>query len=306
MEKIHTQTDKSFLFEKSISEARALIEAGIWKEISVRSLDNWAKYFESEDEKLLCGLLLDSLIYRCTSQTKALLSNNIEKSIQNLIYPNQSIPNNYLFDVLTAKFPGENKDKFKIVPVIRDIDPPTKSGPLVARMYKKLLSINDKFMLWPWQLEGLRSAPEAIILIDDFVGTGDQFIEFYNKYILSLESKFPDSHIIYAPLGACEVGIKNINDHSDRILLCNSELIQSQNKFFTGMALRYDGVSDEFICAMKDTYKKFMMRIGHEKLRNLFGYGDLELTFSYAHGTPNATLPIFWAANNDYQPIFSR
>ncbi len=292
-------------FENVVTSTKTLISSGLWKEINLRSLQNWVDYFESDDEKVLCGLLLDSLIFRSRAQTQALLFNIVEKSIPQLIKDSSPEIAENLHKTLTAKYPGKNKERVTIVPVIRHIDPPTKSGPLVARLYKKDIGINEKFMEWPWKLETKVDEKKIVIFIDDFVGTGDQFLEFHEMFFKDYYKQEKITYI-YAPLGACKSGLEKIKEKIPRMKICQAEAILQENKFFSGMTLRYKGIDEEFPNSVKKTYENFLEKVGLGRLRNKLGYGDLELTYAYSHGTPNATLPIFWAENERYQPIFSR
>jgi hypothetical protein len=292
-------------FENVITSTKTLLSSGLWKEINLRTLQDWIEYFETEQEKVLCGLILDSLIFRSKPQTQSLLSNIIEKSIPQLIQKSHPELASNLHKNLTARYPGKETENIILVPVIRAIDPPTKSGPLVARLYKKDIGINEKFMEWPWKLSAKTERAKAIIFIDDFVGTGDQFLEFY-EFFLSDHVPKEETAYIYAPLGACEAGIKNITEKLPNIKICQAETILQENKFFAGLHLRYKGINEEFSDTMKETYDAFLKKVGLGYLKEKYGYGDLELTYAYAHGTPNATLPILWAANEQYQPIFSR
>lgn len=292
-------------FENVITSTKTLVSSGLWKEVNLRTLQNWIEYFESDEEKLLCGLLLDSLVFRSRAQTQALLSNVIEKSIPQLIQSSHPEFSRDLHRILSAKYPGKEREEIIIVPVIRDIDPPTKSGPLVARLYKKDIGINEKFMEWPWKLQARTTQAKIVIFIDDFVGTGDQFLEFY-KLFFSSQPSHEGIKYIYAPLGACKAGLDKIKEELPRIKICQAEAILQENKFFSGMPLRYKGIDEEFSKKMKSTYEVFLKKVGLGKLKDKLGYGELELTYAYSHGTPNATLPILWAANEQYQPIFSR
>jgi hypothetical protein len=292
-------------FENVITSTKTLINSGLWKDINHRTLEEWIEYFETDKEKLLCGLLLDSLILRSRAQTKSLISNIIEKSIPQIIQTSHPDIAKEFHNIITSKYPGRDLEKIIIVPVIRDIDPPTKSGPLVARLYKKDMGINDKFMQWPWKVSAKAENAKVVIFIDDFVGTGDQFLEFYKSFHFDSSSN-DAAEYIYAPLGACEEGIEKINIELPKLKICKAETILEENKFFAGLHLRYKGVDDILLNDIKSTYDAFINKVGHTNLKNKYGYGDLELTYAYAHGTPNATLPILWAANEHYQPIFSR
>lgn len=292
-------------YENVLTSTKTLISSGLWKDVNIRSLEKWTEYFEGAEEKILCGLLLDSLTYRSRVQTQALLFNVLEKSIPQALRNFPLDLDKSLYETLIAKHPGRDKNKIKIIPVISDIDPPTKSGPLVARLYKKEVNVSEKFMDWPWKLKEHSSDVKLVIFIDDFVGSGDQFLEFLERFFPAGEFK-DNTQYIYAPLGACKKGIDNILKKAPRIKVCHAELVEAENHFFSGLASRYKELGAGCEDSVKLVYENFMKKVGLDRLKNKYGYGALELTYAYAHGTPNATLPIFWAANEHYQPVFSR
>ncbi|TLP61324.1 MULTISPECIES: phosphoribosyltransferase-like protein [Pseudomonas] len=292
-------------YENVLISTKTLISSSLWKDVNLKSLETWVSYFETYDEKVLCGFLLDSLIYRTNLQTSSLLFHALDRAVSQAVNVEKLALSGPLRKVLIKKYPGVDKDKIKIIPVIRDVDPPTKSGPLVARLYKKEVGVNDKFMAWPWLMNDFSDKVKLVVFIDDFVGTGEQFLEFLERFTPAggLRS---DIEYVYAPLGACTKGIEKISSEAPSIKLCYSELIEDGSKFFSGFRLRHKKASPEFVADLKATYLAFMDKVGHQKLQNKFGYGDLELSYVFSHGAPNATLPIFWAANEKYFPLFSR
>ena len=113
--------------------AKLLIDEKIWDSISHNDLDGWLNNFKTLEEKLLSALLLDSLIYRSAQQTTALLRSALECALPLAIYdcPNSVINGDDFLKIFTSKSIIKN---IRIVPVIRNADPPTKSGPSIARM----------------------------------------------------------------------------------------------------------------------------------------------------------------------------
>jgi len=291
-------------YQKVISATRDLISSCIWKEANTKTLEKWVSYFKSDDEKVLCALILDSLTFRSSSQTKAIIDHALEQSIPQALLCDGVTLNFDIYRTITARN-GKPNRSLRIVPVIREKDPPTKSGPLVARLYKREVGVNEKYMIWPWSVESINEEPSIIVMIDDFVGTGDQFLDFFERFLSGLPAK-GDTHFIYAPLGACEQGLERIKRDLPYVSVCCAESIGQRERFFEGMMLRYPGTSLAFQNKMRKTYLELMSRLGLDFIKNKFGYGDLELTYAYAHGTPNATLPILWAETESFQPLLSR
>ena len=56
-----------------------------------------------------------------------------------------------------------------------------------------------------------------------------------------------------------------------------------------------------------DNCKKFAVHYG-KKVRPSYslGYNDGQLAFGFFYNTPDNSLPIFWAENNDWYPIIKR
>ena len=118
-------------FTKVKQYARQQIDQKIWDSITSTDLDNWLSNFKSPEEKLLSAILLDAFIPRSAAQTTSVLTSAIERALPQAIYSNpQEVfeGTNFL-----EKFKSKNiSNDIRIVPVIRNIDPPTKSGPSIA------------------------------------------------------------------------------------------------------------------------------------------------------------------------------
>ena len=83
--------------------------------------------------------------------------------------------NDYL-KALTSSYKATSERRIKIIPVIRDKDSPAKSGPSVARLYRRDLNILDEHMTWPWLIDKCyEEGSRVFVFIDDIVATGNQF-----------------------------------------------------------------------------------------------------------------------------------
>lgn len=284
-------------------EAKQLIQNQVWDCIDNDRLEAWMNNFITDEERLLSGLLLESLICRSKKQTKALLYNSIESVLPNALNENpwKVLDNESYLSCLTSR---EVLDKtIKIVPVIRDTDPPTKSGPALARLYKRDIDINEWYIKWPWQVEEYyeKKGLKTVIFIDDVLGTGTQFNKFYEKHYSNMRGQIK---FVYIPLLASEKGIGNVKKSFPEIKISAVEVIKENDCFFT----RKNSPNISEIKDIKDLY----LKVEKNKIKKRFlekfslGYGELALTVSFSHATPNATLPLYWYESENFKPLVRR
>jgi hypothetical protein len=278
--------------------AKLLIDEKIWDSISHNDLDGWLNNFKTPEEKLLSALLLDSLIYRSAQQTTALLRSALECALPLAIYdcPNSVINGDDFLKIFTSKSIIKN---IRIVPVIRNADPPTKSGPSIARMYRRNLSVNDDYMIWPWLIEeNYKNGVKDFVFIDDVLATGQQASEFLQK--LELQN-FADARFSYIPLLAHQDGIDKLNKDHQFVKVSPVETLDKNSCFFT---IEKMAQIKDLETLYLEVSKKFLNKRLYNKMAK--GYNDLSLTFSYYHATPNASLPLYWYESDTFAPLVRR
>lgn len=289
--------DTSHLIQlKSTENAKLFIEKGIWNNISTTTLTQWLNNFVSEEEKLLSAFLLNSFIYRTDIQTNSLLQNAFSSVLPSVLEKNiwNVLEQESFLKTLTSKY-RINKD-IRIVPVIRNTDNPTKSGPLLSRLYRRNININSEHFIWNWQIQkAIEDGAKVIIFIDDTIASGNQFSEFIAKCNIDYES----ARFIYLPLLACKQGLDVLERNMPKLEVSPVEIIGDDINFFG----QYEKYSD-----LRELY----LQVESSKLNSNFlrkfscGYEGLSLTISYNHGTPNATLPLYWYESDNFFPLVRR
>ena len=184
-----------------------LVETHVWTGLQSQRLESWMTNFGDLDERYFGACVLDSLIYRSQEQTRAMMLQLFQRNLPDLCRV-KSIAHagDWREACASKRDPG-----VRIVPVIRDIDPPTESGPLVARLLRRGLGLNDKWMIWPWKIgQEIKRGIRVFLLIDDFLGTGYQFCRFAKRVIESPDW-WDKAVFIYAPLAVFQRGADRIS-----------------------------------------------------------------------------------------------
>ncbi len=109
------------------------IEASVWAGMDRAQLRIWINQFNAGAERYFAACILDSLIYRTTKQTVALMEQLLQRAVPDFARIARLDPERS-YDWLPDLSHKSGDPGIRIVPVIKDDDPPTKSGPLIARI----------------------------------------------------------------------------------------------------------------------------------------------------------------------------
>jgi hypothetical protein len=195
----------------------------------------------------------------------------------------------------------------RIVPVIRDDDPPTKSGPLVVRIIKRHLRLREKWMIWPFKIGEIQDkAIKVYLFVDDFLGTGTQFCKFVERN--NLVEVFNNSLCIYAPLAACQAGIDRLSEEYPELVITASEVLEHDSHIFSEHSECFsDGTNTPD--GARVFYENLLQRISgkpKEKNKLAYGYGHLGVVYAFEHASPNASIPLLWYEYDGFTPLFDR
>jgi hypothetical protein len=191
------------------------------------------------------------------------------------------------------------------VPVLQTDAPPTKSGPVLARHYRRYLYLRDRWMIWPWKIADARSSgAKVFIFVDDFLGTGRQFIKFFEQF--DLRRQLEGTYAVYAPLVAHERGLRRLQQQASFIHICSAETLDDAHCLFHSNS-RYFSDGTNSPAAARRYYYQFLSRKGFRLSRDTrSGYGRLALAYSFEHATPNNCLPLLWMQTPFWEPLFRR
>ena len=200
--------------------------------------------------------------------------------------------------------------------VVGEIPGPSKSGYHFSRKARQLLGIHPSRILEPAQALSYLSQDETrpILLVDDFVGSGDQMIGMWHRQFLingerplSLAGLAGEGQrlVIYCPLICTSYGRRRIETNCPELMLkpvhelgesysyCSASsslwpasLQAGAADFMLGASIRA-GIVD----AVGDGWK---------------GYHDLGMGIAFCHGVPDATLPLFYWSANGWNPLIRR
>jgi hypothetical protein len=292
--------DTRLFVDAALKRAEHLIERQVWSGIDMARCRNWFAQFEERDMALLGACLLDVFVYRSRDQVPALLRQAMLDAACALDLPHDAA----LIDALRQRSdPG-----IRLAPVVHLAQPPTKSGPYVLRLLARTLRIRDEWLIWPEQIPRLGDAGgvRAVILVDDFCGTGRQFGAFERRLALSdWLRRAGQVRLLYLTAAAHRQGVSELRKTLPSLLVLPGELLDENDHVFSGTVL--DQYRDPTLKEqLAEQHQTLCRRVGIGGSVGTDGFGHLGLAYAFAHGTPNNTLPIYWQETREWTPMVDR
>ena len=281
-------------------ESRKLIDLGFWP-IQQSRFEGWYRQFCGLEERFFAASVLNQLVLRTPKQFESGLGSLFRGAVSSEIFPE--------FDdlALADKLASRDDPRIRLVPVICEADPPTKSGPLVLRRLQRILRVYSKWMVWPWQAARLidEGKVDHIIFVDDFLGSGKQFEKFADQWEFS--GRKAGAKYVYAPVTSHITGIEHIGENLSYVRVVTAERLSRADQFFSEDVWTTIGQGSTTAADAKDWYLNFARRKELDpRSVGCLGVGDLALTFGFSHSTPNNSLPLLWCESTQWQPLLER
>jgi hypothetical protein len=298
--------DGEVFIEQVLERCKNLISSGIWEGLTQIRLDTWMKNFASATERYFGACVLDCLIYRSEKQTISLMEQLFQRTLPDLLrrHPAPGGSGVPWVNLLRLR-PFEPHPPVCVVPVIKWGDPPTKSGPALARLYRRHLHLTERWMIWPWQIEAAKKVGfSQFLFVDDFLGTGEQFCGFAEQF--GLLTSLQGCYAVYAPLVAHKEGISTVQSCLPDLHVVTVEAIDNSYSLFSDESPWFDDGLNSARLA-RDFYDALVARLELPiKPDALRGFGKLSLAYAFSHATPDNCLPIIWSEGNGWKPLLER
>jgi hypothetical protein len=260
----------------------------------------WLKNFSNDHEKFLCAILIYRLLYRNEQAQLSMYKHIIDMVLPSLLSKYDIYHVETLDEFHKDLISHPHKLNFRFS-TIEDIDGKTaKSGHAVLRLFQRRGRFHKNLEVSKAAISSLPPSVKAIILFDDFMGTGEQF----DAYLTSLEDSIESLIFIYCPLAAHEEGIEYIKSKYKDVIIVPVETLSYEytfidEKFMPKIAENID------MGELKTFYIDFL-RSKTKLTKDFFGRKDQGLLYCFSSSTPNNSLPIFSYYDENFNMIFPR
>jgi hypothetical protein len=290
------------IYQKEVlQKCDALRKAGLWPSEQFLRPTAWLNNFEEQDRGI-AAFLLDKFTFYSQRYTDALLTSSYN-SLNSFLNPcSQEEANKLISDAKFTLITGETPN-------------PTDSGFLICRRLRQLFNIRESNIVSPEQALSHAISGGMVIFVDDFIGSGDQFLRTWKR---NYSSNYPcsffdiasqrDFHSIYLTIIALDSGLENIRNEAPSVNVAACHVLDEKSTV-------HGIVSNLFTTSEINNFlEKYVDRLTprehyierHREFKK-FGYHSKGLMLGFEHSVPDASLPIFWSIGTDgWVPLFER
>jgi len=271
----------------------------IWEErLSKEGIVEWFKNFRGnvidvDKEQEIALDLLSNFVYYNEDELKYLCRNSFIMFKQAKI--KDFLSEGYLMKDVELLF-EEFLDKCKFTHIGR----PSESGCYMLYHFRHVNSLSLARFLERWN--EITVNIESLILVDDFLGTGDTAIRFWSSPIIQeIIKNYSSLKFYYIVLIALERGMKEVEKNTNLKVIC-PQIFDEEHRVFSDRSFVFPEKGK------RDLARQICEKYGGnlEGKKYALGYKDSEALLGLHHNIPNNTLPIIWSDKKGWFPLFHR
>lgn len=286
-----------------LSKCEVLKKARFWLPEPIIRPRAWLENFDRED-RLLAARLLDRFTFFSSLQMDKLLLAAYDSLCDG--FPRGSAAPTR--DTLRRSLAGA-----VFTPVKGERPNPSDSGYLLCRKARQLFGLTESSIVETDAAVSHASNGGAVIFVDDFVGSGDQFISTWQRDFSSrsfaTESRSSDFIAIYICIVAMQSGLEAIGRAAPTVAVSCAHIVKEKSSVFgicsgdSELRRSIDALLTKY--AMRLTPREPYISANPTYLK--YGYKERGLMLGFEHSIPDATLPIFWSpGTNSWEPLIER
>jgi hypothetical protein len=280
--------------------------------------EQWLKNFKGDEEEEIAYDLLKNFMYFPKPMTRELLRSAMRKITPRVIDFNGSAADAKALWATISR-------RLFVIPVRGETPSPADSGFHYARLARDTFGLRDEQLpdfpqiLLPLQDKHADGTPNIVVFVDDFIGSGSQFIEMWYRpfttpagTILSCNTVAAtgNTKFFYCPLVATSYGMEAIRDEcGGGITLCPAHILSPEynalhpnSRVWTNEAMREKGQ-----VVLKQIADRVPMpdSSGGDP-DDWKGFHELGLNLVLNDAMPDACLGVFRFNQNDWYPLFHK
>ncbi len=296
--------DQALVLEK----CKNYLDFQLWPIEMEAQIEPWLSNFRSEETEYAYHLL-NSFLFFSERMTKQLFLSAVNNLSGRIRKPGRTMSGERsawrsLFDsILITQVTGETPN-------------PTDSGNLFSRYARDHLGFDEGQILTNEEVLRvlLSGNPRPVVFVDDFAGSGNQFIRMWKRqhqigalsqmsfarYAANQRGGF----FAYCPALSTQYGANNIGKDCPEVIISPGNILTPQ----------YSAIASDSIIWPKhlrpgavDFLRKASARAGilesNGSTDDWRGFHKLGLCIAFAHGMPDASLPLFKWQQNGWRPL---
>lgn len=283
--------------------ASLMIAARQWDYVNHTAVRQWIGNFGPSKFGTYCAWrILRNLIYYSARDIEALLREGLFHNIlgHDIRIKHQIASEFSRYPSHLKYYLERSKEKTLLVPIMSNNNP-SESAPEVSRIIVQKLRFPEGNVVFPKDLtDAMLSSYDRIILIDDNIGSGDQFDEFWNefecsdRYLVSQRLTGCGKPIYCLVVVATEAGIDKLESSYSEIKFLATQKLGTKYQVFSQNSIFW--ANDAEREKAKDLFSNVLRSFGIP----LLGHKDLDYAVILHDTIPDWSLPMLWKSSVEW------
>lgn len=295
-------------YKTTLERAKFFQSVQVWPLNNKLNYKGWLDNFKTESDKKIACLILDFFIYYSADMVDQMFNSSLVKAGSRLSKKFTDWKHSdFFYRCIYSYIPGET-------PNISD------SGFNFARKLKEVIGVPEEqlipFEQIPEVLNSL-SRPTPVILVDDFIGTGEQCSKawdrkkFKNTHKSLREISETEGHVfVYAPLIVNHIGFERITKECPSLILTPTHILGQEYNLFDSTCFCWKKDKDLFNAGVELILRKSnelgIPSTDGRDTQDEKGFWKQGLALKFEHGAPDAVPSFFYWCHDNWTPLFSK
>lgn len=290
---------------------RYLVDVGVWPKRAQFDPIGWISNF-TEEEIPLALRLLDGFTFFSQELVAQMFRSAFLNISQRVVKDKQT------YHAAQAEWTSFI-DSLLVVRVTGETPSDADSGFTFARLSRDILDIPEQQIVSPEDaLAKLASGrPFNILFVDDFVGSGNQFCETWERkykvgdsplsFSAIAAASTPAAQFFYSPVICTELGKKEIAQWCPGVEIIPAHFFGSKHSAISSDSeiwredMQTEGPEFVRLASVRAGIPDLDGGVGCWR-----GFHKLGLALAFQHGYPDATLPLFYSTANNWKPLLKK
>ena len=292
------------LIREVLAKCEVLKQVGFWPSEPIIRPKAWINNFDLEDRGA-AAYLLDRFTFYNEQLTNELLVASYNSMVDGLRKGSSAMGSvEILKSLQQAVFTYVTGEK----------PAPTDSGYTFCRKARQKLEIPEELICHPEDAVKYASSGRTVVFLDDFIGSGDQFLRTWQrnygqsdpKSFMTINKSVPFA-AIYISLVTTSYGLGEISKIAPNVAVCTAHILNERSTVFSPDIP--SSKQEEIEQLLEKYHTRLTPResyIAGDKINLKYGYKKRGLMLGFQHSIPDSTLPIFWSQGTDWEPLIER
>lgn len=282
--------------------------SGQWDGIAADAVPRWLNNFPSDSLRYFASRILRGLVYYSERDIGTLLKEGLlHQVLGQLVRERYQLASGFTCYPSVLSYQLRSHAERTLLVPLTPSDNPAESGPAIARLAEQSLAFPRSNICYPDQLKDRDfSNVDDVVLVDDNLGSGEQFREFWPSYLVDGRvdvGRFlgaAASRIHYLVLIATESALNQLRSNFPEVHFACAQRLPGSYDVFAPGSIYWPDLEEQ-----NEARSELELHLAQFGV-SLRGFEGLTYAVVLHNTIPDWCFPAFWRKEEDWFPLLTR